>query len=207
MGRPTWFGRRWICPGKTTGYLRTGKRPPTDAALTGTDTRGRGSDPHREAGIGGGDQHQRLRVVWFRFATAGAGTGGHEHQTVRCMFRRLEHFRRTTARETPVRTAGRASNPQSALRASHSVRRRSGAVQTARRSFCVRSAANGRSTRRRVRSHARGDSYLGPFAPTPRPNNSNASSRGYALGNRDRALATVGRRLARQGCRVVNGAG
>jgi len=35
---------------------------------------------------------------------------------------------RRTATMTPVQTAGRASNPRSAPRASHSVRRRSGAV-------------------------------------------------------------------------------
>jgi hypothetical protein len=51
---------------------------------------------------------------------------------------------------TPVRTAGRASNPRSAPRASQSAKRPSGAVPTAGRSSSGRSAANGRSMRRRA---------------------------------------------------------
>jgi hypothetical protein len=47
----------------------------------------------------------------------------------------------------PVRTAVRASNQRSAHRESHSVKRRSGAVQTAGRPYGEKSGANGRSTR------------------------------------------------------------
>jgi hypothetical protein len=56
---------------------------------------------------------------------------------------------------TPVRTAGRASNPRSAPRASQSAKRPSGAVPTAGRSSGGRSAAHGRSMRRRASACAR----------------------------------------------------
>jgi hypothetical protein len=63
--------------------------------------------------------------------------------------------RRRTPMTTLVRTAARASNPRSAVRASSFARRRSGAVPPAGRSSGGMSGANGRSTRRRASSRVR----------------------------------------------------
>src|SRR4026207_799809 len=54
-----------------------------------------------------------------------------------------------TANTTPVRTAGRASNLRSALRANRSARRRRADVQPAGSFYGDKSGASGRSTRRR----------------------------------------------------------